>query len=138
VAQTTGSSVLIFPQGTHTTAEPELAADPRVRFRAGVGHLAAALAAPVVPFGLAGPERVIPQTAEGFDGLAIGGVPVSVKRGPLAVAFGAPLQLGRGESAQAFAARLQDICYGLTREAERAISGGTGTAETPGSAARVA
>ena len=61
--------MLIFPQGAHTTIEHELADEPAVRFRAGVSHLAVALNVPVVPFGLAGSETVIPQSPDDFDGL---------------------------------------------------------------------
>jgi 1-acyl-sn-glycerol-3-phosphate acyltransferase len=122
-AKATGGSVLIFPQGTHSTTEAEKADDPSVRFRAGVAHLAEALDRPVVPFGLAGPEHVIPPVPETFHGLKIAGLPVSVRRGPLAIAFGAPLRLEPGETAQAFAQRLQDVCAALTRRAEGAIRG---------------
>lgn len=123
-AEATGGSILIFPQGTHSTSAAELAGDPSVRFRAGVGLLAEALDLPVVPFGLAGPERVIPPDPDVFHGLRIAGLPVSVRRGPLAIAFGAPLRLEPGEAAQAFATRLQGVCYTLTRRAEEAIWGG--------------
>ena len=122
-AQASGGSVLIFPQGTHATTAAELANDPSVRFRAGVAHLAAALEMPVAPFGLAGPEHVIPPSPIDFHGLVLAGIPISIRRGPLAIAFGAPLTLLPGESAQAFVDRLQAACYALTREAERAIQG---------------
>jgi long-chain acyl-CoA synthetase len=121
-AKATGGSILIFPQGTHSTSEAELANDPSVRFRAGVAHLAEALDLPVVPFGLAGPERVIQPSPEAFDGFKIGGMPVSIHRAPLAIGFGPPLRLGPDETAQAFAARLEEVCAALTREAERAIA----------------
>ncbi|MFN8632662.1 MAG: AMP-binding protein [Chloroflexota bacterium] len=121
VAQQSGSSIVIFPQGAHTTTEAELAGDPSVRFRSGVAHLAEALQTPVVPFGLAGPERVIPPQADAFHGLKIGGIPVSICRAPLAIAFGAPHRLAPGESIQAFTAGLQTDCLALTREAERAV-----------------
>src|SRR5262249_51923523 len=44
-----GNAVLIFPQGTHARPQQERAADPAVRFRPGVAHLAASLDAVVVP-----------------------------------------------------------------------------------------
>lgn len=121
VSKASDGSILIFPQGTHSTTEAELANDPSVRFRAGVAHLAEALDVPVVPFGLAGPERVIPPELEKFDGLKIAGIPVSVHRAPLAIAFGAPRTIEPGETAQAFSARLQEACFALTRDAERAV-----------------
>ncbi|MGE3910431.1 MAG: 1-acyl-sn-glycerol-3-phosphate acyltransferase, partial [Chloroflexota bacterium] len=125
-----GGSLLIFPQGTHATTAAELANDPSVRFRAGATHLAAALNLTVVPFGLAGTENVIPPSVVGFDGVTIAGLPVSIKRRPLAIAFGEPLTLAAGESPQAFTERLQIACYALTREAEWAIQGGA--ASRPG------
>jgi len=120
-AKATGGSILIFPQGTHSTTAAELAGDPSVRFRGGVAHLAEALDLPVVPFGLAGPEHVIAPVPETFHGPKIAGFPVAIHRAPLAIAFGAPLRLEPGETAQAFAARLQAVCAALTREAEDAI-----------------
>jgi len=138
VVQKSGGSVLIFPQGTHTTIEHELTNDPAVRFRAGVAHLAAALQVPVVPFGLAGPERVIPQLPAEFHGPKIAGVPVSVRRSPLAIAFGPPLTLAPGESTQAFAERLQAVCYALTRQAQRTILGVPPEDAPAGQPARVA
>ena len=123
-AKATGGSILIFPQGTHSTTEAELAGDPSVRFRAGVARLAEALDLPVVPFGLAGPEHVIPPDPDAFHGLTIAGLPVSLRRGPLAIAFGAPLRLEPGETAQAFVERLQAVCAALTRRAEDVIRGG--------------
>jgi 1-acyl-sn-glycerol-3-phosphate acyltransferase len=115
-----GNAVLIFPQGTHAMPEEERAGDPRVRFRAGVAHLAAALDAVVVPFGLAGPEKMIPPVVDEFHGPVIAGIPVSLRRGPLAIAFGAPLTLTPGESPRAFAGRLQEVSYALSRLAEQA------------------
>jgi long-chain acyl-CoA synthetase len=133
-AKATGGSVLIFPQGTHSTTEAELSGDPFVRFRAGVAHLTEALDLPVVPFGLAGPEHIIPPVPAMFDGPKIAGMPVSVKRGPLAIAFGAPLRPEEGETAQAFATRLQGVCYALTRQAEGANRGeSTNSAASSGS-----
>lgn len=116
-----GNPILIFPQGTHAKPEQERANDPRVRFRPGVAHLAAALDAAVVPFGLAGTEVLIPPSLEGFRGPVIAGIPAKITRGPLAIAFGAPLTLQSGEAPDEFAARLQPICYALTRLAERVL-----------------
>ncbi len=116
-----GNPVLIFPQGTHSTSAEEQADDPRVRFKPGVAHLASALDAVVVPFGLAGTEEVMPPAPDPSGGMAIAGVPIFIKRGPLAIAFGAPLGLDPAESMQEFAARLQAACYRLTRQAEEAL-----------------
>jgi 1-acyl-sn-glycerol-3-phosphate acyltransferase len=112
-----GNAVLIFPQGTHSRLEQEHADDPAVSFRPGVAHLAAALDAAVVPFGLAGTEQVMPAFLEEFKGPVIAGVPVS-----LAIAFGQPLTLEPGEEPHAFARRLQEICYELAHEAEQALA----------------
>jgi len=116
-----GNTVLIFPQGVHARPEQERAGDAAVRFRVGVAHLAMALGASIVPFGLAGTERVIPPSLDGFKGPVIGGVPVSIMRLPLAIAFGPPQSLDPGEEPQAFADRLQSVCYALTRQAESAL-----------------
>ena len=116
-----GNPVLIFPQGVHSRPEQERADDPRVRFHAGVVHLARAVGARVVPFGLAGTERLMPPDPVRLPGRNLAGVPISLQRGPLAIAFGAPLELGENESPQAFAARLQTVCYALTRQAEAAL-----------------
>lgn len=123
-----GNAVLIFPQGTHSDPPLERAEDPSVRFRPGVGHLAGSLDADVVPFGIAGTERLMPAHLEHFRGLVIAGIPVSIHRGPLAIAFGEPVRMNDGESPRAFAARLQDICYALTRQAEAAIDFDVGSA----------
>jgi long-chain acyl-CoA synthetase len=116
-----GSPVLIFPQGTHSRPEEERAGDPAARFRAGVGHLAAALDAAVVPFGLAGTEAMIPAFADQFKGRLIAGVPVAIRRGPVAIAFGPPLTLQPDELPQEFAGRLQQVSFALTRQAEQAL-----------------
>jgi long-chain acyl-CoA synthetase len=113
-----GNAILIFPQGTHARPEQERAGDPQVRFRPGVAHLAAALDCPVVPFGVAGTERIMPPSVEAFHGTVIAGVPMSLKRGPLAIAFDRPLLVGHDEDPDVFAARLEAICYALTRRAE--------------------
>src|SRR5262249_38646151 len=91
-----GNPVLIFPQGTHSRPADELAGAPAVRFRAGVAHLAAALDAAVVPFGLAGTEAMIPAFADQVQGRTFAGVPLLVRRSPLAIVFGSPLTLRPG------------------------------------------
>ena len=116
-----GNALLIFPQGMHVRPEQERAGDRAVRFRQGVVHLATALDAPVVPFGVAGTEVVMPAFLDDFKGKVIAGIPVAYRRGPLAIAFGAPLRRAEGESPRAFAARLQDASYALTRQAEAAL-----------------
>lgn len=121
VAELGRNSILIFPQGTHATPEQERTDDPTVRFHPGVAYLASALSAPVIPFGLAGTEVVMPHSPQQFRGRLIAGIPVSIRRAPLAIAFGAPLTLADGEDAGAFVARLQTICYGLTRDAEQSL-----------------
>jgi long-chain acyl-CoA synthetase len=117
-----GNPVLIFPQGRHARPEEEQADEAAARFRPGVAHLAAALDAAVVPFGLAGTERMIPPRKEEFRGRVIAGIPVSITRGPLAIAFGTPLRLEPGESPQAFTVRLEQACFALTRRAEAALT----------------
>ena len=117
-----GNPVLIFPQGTHVDPARERAGDPGVRFRPGVGHLAEALQAPVVPFGQSGTEKMLPPDADLFHGLKIADVPVSIHRGPLAIAFGAPMRIERGESPQQFTERMQEACFALAREAEAALA----------------
>ncbi len=117
-----GHPILIFPQGTLARSDQEIAGDPTVRFRPGVAHLAAALEAAVVPFGLAGCEALVPpHVPAGFKGSVIAGIPVTLHRGPLAIAFGAPFRLEPGETPLAFAARLQSASYALTRQAEQAL-----------------
>jgi long-chain acyl-CoA synthetase len=116
-----GNTVLIFPQGTHARPEQEHADDPAIRFRPGIAHLAKALDAAVVPFGLAGTERLIPPFVEDFQGRVVAGIPVSLTRGPLAIAWGPPLAVEHGEEPHLFAARLQGVCYALTRSAEQAL-----------------
>lgn len=121
VAQT-GAPILIFPQGTHSTIAEELADAPRVRFRTGVTHLAESLEAVVVPFGVANTEKVMPPNLDGYHGPVLaGGIPISFKRMPLAIAWGAPMVPAAGETAEAFARRLQEASYALTREAEAAV-----------------
>jgi 1-acyl-sn-glycerol-3-phosphate acyltransferase/acyl carrier protein len=117
-----GNAILIFPQGTHARPCQERINDPGVRFRPGVAHIAAALRCPVLPFGVAGTERLMPPFLEEFHGPVIAGVPVAFKRGPLAIAFGRPLIAGVDEQPSAFAARLEASCYALTRAAEKALA----------------
>ena len=117
-----GTAVLIFPQGTHARPEQERAGDLAIRFRPGVSFLAQALDAAVVPFGLAGTERVMPPYLEEFTGRVIAGVPVKFTRGPLAIAFGPPLTRAPDEPPRAFAARLQEASYALARQAEGALA----------------
>ncbi|HZQ34701.1 MAG TPA: AMP-binding protein, partial [Dehalococcoidia bacterium] len=116
-----GNAVLIFPQGTHVDPARERAGDPQASFRNGAAHLALALEAPVVPFGVAGTERILPPHADEFSGLKIAGIPVSIRRGPLAIAFGAPLRPEPGELPAAFTARLQAASFALARQAEAAL-----------------
>ena len=54
------NDVLIFPQGTHARPADERAGNATVAFDSGAAHLARGLAADVVPFGVAGTERVMP------------------------------------------------------------------------------
>jgi 1-acyl-sn-glycerol-3-phosphate acyltransferase len=121
----TGNVILIFPQGRHVDPDDELRGDPAANFRTGVAHLARALGAPVLPFGVAGTERVLPPTTDGFKGLVIGGVPMSFKRGPIAIAFGEPLRRQSEETPEAFTARLQGECYRLTRQAKESLAEGS-------------
>ncbi len=116
-----GNSIAIFPQGVHATRAAERAGDPTARFRPGVAHLARALRAPVVPFGLAGTEAVMPYAPAQFHGRLIAGIPISIRRGPLAIAFGAPLSISPSESPEDFTLRLQAACLALTRQAEAAL-----------------
>ena len=118
-----GNAVLIFPQGTYSRPEQERAGDRSVNFRPGVAHLAAALEAAVVPFGIAGTEQVMPPSLDGYKGPTVMGRPAAIRRGPLAVAFGAPLTLRPGEPPPAFTARLQEASYCLTRQAEDTLDG---------------
>jgi 1-acyl-sn-glycerol-3-phosphate acyltransferase len=118
-----GNPVVIFPQGHHTDPQRERDGDPAAGFRTGVAHLAQALQAEVLPFGIAGTERIVPLAAPpGFRGPVVAGIPVAIHPGPLAIAFGAPLSMQPGETPQAFTARLQQVCYALTRQAEAALA----------------
>src|SRR4029079_3299792 len=73
-----GNAILIFPQGAHVDPDKERAGDPAGRFKPGVGVLAEALAAVVVPFGLAGTEQLMPAHLDQYHGLFIAGIPVSI------------------------------------------------------------
>jgi long-chain acyl-CoA synthetase len=116
------NAVLIFPQGMHAKPELERTDNSSVDFKPGVAHLAEALQAAVVPFGLAGTEQVMPAYLNDFHGPVIAGVPVSLRRGAMAIAFGAPLRIQPGEEPHAFTARLQTASFALTRSAEAALA----------------
>jgi len=115
-----GNSVLIFPQGTHARPADERGDPPAVRFKSGVAHVAEALEAPVVPFGLAGTEEAMPPFLDDFHGPMIGGVPVSLRRRVLAIAFGPPQSQSADESAQQFVERLEKLSYELAAQADQA------------------
>jgi hypothetical protein len=55
----------------------------------------------------------------------IAGIPVTINRGPLAIAFGMPLRREVGEEPQAFTERLEQICFTLARQAEEALVSGS-------------
>ncbi|MHB1134141.1 MAG: AMP-binding protein [Chloroflexota bacterium] len=116
-----GNAVLYYPQGMHARPEQERAGDPGVRFRPGVAFLARDLGASVVPFGIAGTEKLMTPYLEEHKGMVIAGIPVGLKRGPLAIAFGSPLTIDEGEDEDDFTKRLQDASFALTRDAERAL-----------------
>lgn len=46
---------------------------------------------------------------------------MSLKRGPLAIAFDAPLRISAEESESEFTERLQEVCFALARQAEAAL-----------------
>lgn len=115
-----GNPLLIFPQGRHTRPEDEREGNPAADFKPGVGHLATALGAAVVPFGLAGTEEVMPE--EGPVIVNVGDTPIRLKKGPLAIAFGEPLSLEPGETPLAFTRRLQAACFALARQCEAALA----------------
>lgn len=117
-----GNAILFFPQGAHVRIEEELANAPIAQFHDGISYLAKALDTAVVPFGLAGTEKVMPSLRDEFHGKLIAGIPISAKRRPLAIAFGAPVKMNPDEDPHAFAARLQALCYTLTRRAEQALA----------------
>ena len=121
-----GNAVLIFPQGTHAHPADERGDPPAVRFKTGVAYVAEALDAPVVPFGLSGTEEAMPAFVDDFHGPVVGGVPVSLKRRPLAIAFGPPQRQAAGESAQVFVERLERLSYALAAEADAARASRSG------------
>jgi 1-acyl-sn-glycerol-3-phosphate acyltransferase len=126
-----GNDILLFPQGTHATPEQELADDRSVRFRPGVYYLASTFSVKVVPFGLAGTEKVMPYNPSEFRGPLLAGIPLVIHRGPLAIAFGAPMTCAEGETADVFDSRLQRTCYALTRQAESALAAAIGQSSSP-------
>jgi len=63
----------------------------------------------------------VPPTLEGFKGPTIAGIPLSYRRGPLAIAFGEPMRSSGDEEPEGFAARLQTESFRLTRLAEGAL-----------------
>jgi hypothetical protein len=84
-----------------------------------VGLLASALAAPVVPCGLAGTERLLADCLSGARrGALLYAAARRLRRGPVVVAFGAPLSVESGEAPAAFTARLQAACFALNQTAE--------------------
>lgn len=117
-----GSALLIFPQGHHVRPEQERAGERAAAFQSGVGFLANALDATVVPFGVAGTENVLKSGPADSGGMTLGNIAVSIHRGPLAISFAAPVKMRSDESSHAFAARLQAICFQATTEAERALA----------------
>jgi long-chain acyl-CoA synthetase len=121
-----GNAIVIFPQGRHVTPEEERANASSAQFKPGVAVLAHALDAAVLPFGTAGTERAIPAHLEHHRGLVIGGVPVSITRGPLAIAFGPPLRLEANESPHEFTRRLQTVCFELAERARIALGSARG------------
>lgn len=114
-----GNVVVIFPQGRHARPQEELDCRAAADFHPGFAYLAEALEAAVVPFGLAGTEIVVPPHLEEFQGRLIAGMPLSVTRTVLAIAFGQPMRQRPGENVHAFASRVQGMCFELTRQAER-------------------
>jgi 1-acyl-sn-glycerol-3-phosphate acyltransferase len=115
-----GNAVLIFPQGAHARPIDERGDPPAVRFKSGVAHIADALNAPVIPFGLAGTEEAMPPFLEDFKGPVIAGVPVALKRTTLAIAFGPPQRPRPDETAQQFTERLERIAFELAAQADAA------------------
>jgi long-chain acyl-CoA synthetase len=114
------NAVLIFPQGTHARPADERGEPPAVRFKTGVAHVGEALGGPVIPFGLAGTEVAMPPFLDDFKGRIIAGVPVALKRTPLAIAFGPPQRQAEQESSQQFAERLEKLSYALAAQADAA------------------
>jgi long-chain acyl-CoA synthetase len=117
-----GNPLLIFPQGHHTPPADEQAGLLSAAFKPGIGHLATALDAAVLPFGLAGTEKITPEDEHEKPWFMVGDTPILIRKGPLAIAFGAPLRLEPGESPVAFTQRLQDASFALSRAAEASLS----------------
>jgi long-chain acyl-CoA synthetase len=115
-----GNPLLIFPQGRHTDPAAEQANDLEAAFKPGVSHLAAALDAAVVPFGLAGTEVVMPNVERAP--IMVGDTPILIRKGKLAIAFGRPIKLEPGESPPEFTRRLQDACFALAEQARAALA----------------
>ena len=118
-----GNAILIFPQGRHCRVADEQADPPLARFKTGAAHLARALDAPVVPFGLAGTEMAMPASLDEHRGPVVAGIPVRVARVPLAIAFGDPLRPQPGETAADFTLRLEGACYALAARAQAELDG---------------
>jgi 1-acyl-sn-glycerol-3-phosphate acyltransferase len=116
-----GNAVLIFPQGAHTLPSEEVGDAPASPFQTGAARLAAGLDAIVVPFGLAGPERMMTPHVDTFKGRVLWSIPTEVIPGPLAIGFGPPMRQELGETPRAFTLRLQSVCFALSREAERLL-----------------
>jgi 1-acyl-sn-glycerol-3-phosphate acyltransferase len=116
-----GNAILIFPQGRHLLPEMERAGAPEATFRHGAALLAEALGAPVVPFGLAGSEQLVPRDLDAFTGRVVAGIPLALRRGPLAIAFGPAMRPRPGEDVGAFTERLQAACFALARRAEASL-----------------
>ena len=76
----------------------------------------------------------MPITDEAYQGPNIAGIPVKLRKGPLAIAFGHWLAPEPGETPVAFTRRVQDACFALTRQAESALgqtAGGRQNIGTP-------
>src|SRR5262249_9948171 len=117
------NAVLIFPQGAHAHPSDERGNPPAGRVQTGGAHVGEALGTPVVPFGLAGTEIAMPPFLDQFEGPVIAGVPVAIKRTPLAIVFGPPQRQAADETAQAFAERLEKLSYALAARADAARYG---------------
>lgn len=121
-----GNTIVIFPQGQHVNPEDERLSRRRASFRPGIAKLAETLDATVVPFGLAGTERIVPPHSEQWRGRVIAGVPISLRPTRLAIAFGQPLWRSVDEDSDDFTQRLQETCFQLARQAELALGADDG------------